>query len=261
MHLSIADFAAAGAATFVAGGVNALAGGGTLVSFPTLLAIGVPSLSANVTNTVALCPGYFGGTWAQRADLVTQRQRLRALAVAAGLGGLTGSALLEVTSEATFRAVVPYLLVLACVLLAGQDRVRGWVRSRADVGVTVGPTPDGRPSVALLVTAYAGAIYGGFFGAGLGIFMLAFLGLFIDETMVRINALKQAMSVLINTVAAVFFAISGHVAWELVPVMSVASLAGGTIGGRMSRVVNPTWLRRAVVVFGLGVAVDLWVRG
>jgi uncharacterized protein len=263
VNLTVLDFLAAGGATLVAGAINALAGGGTLVSFPTLVAIGVPALSANVTNTVALCPGYFSGAWAQREDLTDQRVRLRWLAVAASLGGLTGSAVLEVTSEATFRAAVPFLLVLSCLLLALQDRVRRFVGSRvaqpADAGVPV--LADGVPSPWLLAAVFLGAIYGGFFGAGLGIMLLALLGLFLDDTLVRINALKQALQLAVNLLAAVFFAFSGHVQWELVPVMAVAAVIGGTIGGRLVRVVNPTWLRRGVIVFGLVVAADFWIRG
>jgi uncharacterized membrane protein YfcA len=266
VSLTLLDFAAAGGATLVAGAINALAGGGTLVSFPTLVAIGVPALSANVTNTVALCPGYFSGAWAQREDLRTQRTRLRWLAVVASIGGLTGSALLEVTPESTFRTAVPWLILLSCVLLAGQDRVKAAVGARAvtRTGVDASPTarpvrPSGRPSPWLLLATFLGAIYGGFFGAGLGIMLLALLGLFLDDSMVRINALKQALQIAINSLAALFFALSGHVRWELVPVMAVAAVIGGTIGGRLVRVVNPTWLRRAVVVFGLIVAVDFWV--
>jgi uncharacterized membrane protein YfcA len=262
VSLSALNYVAAGGASAVAGAVNALAGGGTLVSFPTLVAIGVPSLSANVTNTVALCPGYFSGAWAQRSDLSSQTRRLRWLAVAAGLGGLTGSGLLEVTSESTFRAAVPWLLVLSCVLLAGQDRVRGLVLSRTATPATPAADRapgDGVPSKWLVVATFFAAVYGGFFGAGLGIMLLALLGLFLDDTMVRINALKQALALAINLLAAVFFALSGHVRWELVPVMAVAAVIGGTFGGRLVSVINPTWLRRAVVVFGLGVAVDFWV--
>jgi uncharacterized membrane protein YfcA len=272
VSFTLLDFAAAGGATLVAGAINAMAGGGTLVSFPTLVALGVPALSANVTNTVALCPGYFSGAWAQREDLRGQRVRLRRLVAAAALGGLTGSALLEVTPEATFRAAVPWLLVLSCVLLAGQDRVRRILVSRAAPtapsdrtgpdgaapGAPRGPS-DGPLSPWLLIATFLGAIYGGFFGAGLGIMLLAVLGLFLDDTMLRVNALKQALQLAINILAAVFFAVSGHVRWELVPVMAVAAVVGGTIGGRFVRIVNPTWLRRAVVVFGLVVAADFWL--
>ncbi len=268
MSLSPLDFAAAGGATLVAGAINAMAGGGTLVSFPTLVALGVPVLSANVTNTVALCPGYFSGAWAQRDDLRSQQVRLRWLVSGAALGGLMGSALLEVTPESAFRAAVPWLLVVSCALLAGQDRVRRRVGARSatwSAGAPVGtaapdtPSPDGVPSRWLVLATFAGAVYGGFFGAGLGIMLLAALGLFLGDTMLRVNALKQALQLAINVLAALFFALSGHVRWELVPIMAVAAVIGGTVGGRLVRVVNPTWLRRVVVVFGLVVALDFWL--
>ncbi|HLI02486.1 MAG TPA: sulfite exporter TauE/SafE family protein [Acidimicrobiales bacterium] len=298
MSLSVLDFVAVGGATLVAGAINAMAGGGTLVSFPTLVAVGVPALPANVTNTVALCPGYLSGTWAQREDLAPQRRRVAVLSVAGAAGGLTGSALLEITPEKAFTAAVPWLLLLSCVLLLSQDRVRAFVRSRtartaattattattttattsttaATATTAVTPATAGTPGDArapnaappasarvaplLVVTVFAGAVYGGFFGAGLGIMLLALLGLWLDETMVRINAVKQALQFVVNVCAAIFFAASGHVRWEVVPVMAVAGIVGGTIGGRLSRVVDPTWLRRLVVVFGLAVAIDFWL--
>jgi uncharacterized membrane protein YfcA len=268
VSLTVLDLAAAGGATLIAGAINAMAGGGTLVSFPTLVAIGVPALPANVTNTVALCPGYLSGTWAQREDLRSQRGRLRVLGAAGALGGLAGSALLEVTPESAFRAAVPWLLVASCLLLLAQDRVRAFVVSKVTPGAREADAPEAaidgdvaapRPSLALTVTVFAGAVYGGFFGAGMGIMLLALLGVFLDETMVRINAVKQALQFLVNISAAAFFAVSGHVRWELVPVMAVAGVIGGTLGGRLSRVVNPTWLRRLVVVFGLAVAIDFWL--
>jgi uncharacterized membrane protein YfcA len=276
MSLSGFDLAAAGGATLIAGAVNALAGGGTLVSFPTLVAIGVPALPANVTNTVALCPGYLSGTWAQRDDLRTQGRRVWALGLVAALGGLIGSALLEVTPESTFRVAVPWLLVLACALLLAQDRVRNLVKRRVEAldGAPAAPSPppsEGtggqesvadapRPSVPLMVTVFASAVYGGFFGAGMGIMLIAVLGVFLDDSMVRLNAVKQALQFLVNISAAAFFAASGHVRWELVPIMAVCGVVGGTIGGRLSRRVNPTWLRRFVVVFGLAVAIDFWLK-
>lgn len=203
MSFTALDFLAVGGATLVAGGVNALAGGGTLVSFPALLAIGVPALPANVTNTVALCPGYLSGTIAQREDLRGQGRRARWLAVTAGAGGLAGSALLELTPEKTFEVAVPWLLLLSCVLLATNNRVGAWVRSRSEPRPKEGTA---RPPLALLVTTALGAVYGGFFGAGMGIMLLALLGLFLDDTLVRINAVKQVLQFTVNILAAVSFA-------------------------------------------------------
>jgi uncharacterized membrane protein YfcA len=279
------DFLAAGGAALAAGGINAMAGGGTLVSFPTLTAIGVPAVAAKVTNTVALCPGYLAGTYAQRDDLAAQGQQLRWLSLLAAIGGLAGAVLLDVTPEHAFRSLVPYLILLSCFLLLSQDRIRVWL-TRADSptppadGGSVGPGgsvgrggsggtggsggPGGsvvtrRHAVPMGVAVLFSAIYGGFFGAGMGIMLLALLGLFSDERLVRLNALKQALSFVVNVVAAVCFSISGHVRWELVPVMAVAALIGGGVGGRLSQKVNATILRRVVVVAGTAIAISFWV--
>lgn len=258
MIYSTLDLVVVGAATLGAGAVNSLAGGGTLISFPALLAIGVPALPANVTNTVALCPGYLSGTWAQREDLRGQEVRSRWLAGVAVIGALAGSALLELTPEKAFQAVVPWLLVVSCVLLAFNDRVRRFVLAR-----TQAPTGEGaglrRPPVALMLSVFVAAVYGGFFGAGLGILLLALLGLFVEDVMARTNAVKQLLQLTINVLAAGFFAFSGHVRWEVVPVMGVAGLVGGTFGGRLAQVVDATWLRRFVILLGVSVAIEFWV--
>lgn len=260
MSLSNLDFVAAGAAAFAAGGVNALAGGGTLISFPVLVAIGIPALPANITNTVALCPGYFSGTMAQRTDLIPQVVRTKRLAVVGLLGGLIGSVLLEFTPNTMFRAAVPWLILLSCALLIAQNRVRNWVRTRAETKMAASPesTHHRDPSIALMVTVLFAAIYGGFFGAGLGIMLLALLGLFTDDSLRHVNALKQALSLVINVCAAVIFATTGNVRWQLVPIMAITALVGGNVGGRLSRIVNPTALRWTVVVFGIAVAIKFF---
>ena len=261
------DYAVAGVASLAAGAINGIAGGGTLVSFPALLAIGVPALSSNVTNTVALCPGYLSGTWAARDDLAPQRARARRVAPFAVVGGLLGALLLQVTPEKTFRAAVPWLVLAACGLLLAQNRVRDWVAARqaARVGPAAAGVPAADPapgaSPALCAAVLLGAVYGGFFGAGLGIMLLAVLGVLCADSLVRLNAVKQLISFLVNIVAAAFFAATGHVRWPLVPVMAVAALVGGAIGSRSAQRVDPTWLRRVVVVFGLAVAIELFVTG
>jgi uncharacterized membrane protein YfcA len=280
MDFSVLDYVAAAAAAGAAGAINAVAGGGTLVSFPTLVALGVPAVSANVTNTVSLLPGYLAGSWAQRQDLRPQLRPARPLAIAALVGGLGGSILLVTIPASAFRIAVPYLILLACGLLAAQDRIRDWLRppgaidrgSRTALGAgpgggadPAGPEPVSPStqtidcSPILIVTVLAVAVYGGFFGAGLGIMLLAVLGLFSAEPLGRVNALKQALSFLINAVAAVFFAFSGHVQWQLVPVMATASVLGGSTGGRLVQVIDAVMLRRVVVVVGVVVAVVFWV--
>lgn len=261
MNLSIVDLFVAGAAAFAAGAVNAVAGGGTLISFPVLVAIGIPALPANITNSVALTPGYFSGTMAQRVDLVPQIARTKRLAVAGLIGGLIGSGLLELTPNDAFLAVVPWLILLSCALLLVQDKIRRKVKRQTEARAAASFTARVHRDVstgAFIAVLFA-AIYGGFFGAGLGIMLLGLLGLFSDDRLVHLNALKQALALVINVSAAVVFSVTGNVRWELVPIMAMAALVGGHIGGRLARVVNPTALRWTVVGFGVVVAVRFWM--
>jgi len=258
MDLSPISLLLVGSAAVVAGLVNAVAGGGTLISFPMLTAVGVPTVSANVTNTIALSPGYLGGTIGQREDLAGQRTRLLRLIPAGMLGAIGGSVLLLNTSESIFRRIVPFLILMACGLLAGQDRVRRWVEKREHERANerhesgVGP-------VAMLAV-FGAAIYGGYFGAGLGIILLAVLGVVVDDDFRRVNALKQAMSLTINSTAAARFLFSGQVAWAAAGVMAVGSLVGGNLGGRVASRVQPLVLRRVVIAAGVCVAIVYLVR-
>lgn len=255
VHLGPLGEAAAGGAALVAGAINAMAGGGTLVSFPALVGLGVPAVESNVTNTVSLLPGYLAGSWAQRDDLKPQLAHARMLSAVSAAGGLAGSVLLVALPGSTFRAVVPYLILLSCALLGFGDRMRPSV-DRAEA-----PAAGGHRGGGLLfpLTVFFGAVYGGFFGAGLGIMLLALLGVFSAEPLTKLNALKQALSFVINLVAAVFFLFSGKVVWVLVPIMAAGSLLGGLIGGRLVQKVNSALLRRIVVVAGVAVAVSFWV--
>lgn len=245
------DLAIAGGAALVAGGVNAVAGGGTLVSFPVLVALGVPSLNANITNTVTLCPGYFGGAIAQREALDDNRHRLRRLLPVAGLGGLVGSILLVGTSEAVFRSIVPYLILAACALLGFQDAIKRRVFGHRQ------PTPHHVTPISLLIGVFLAAVYGGYFGAGLGIMLLAVLGLLLDGELNRLNALKQVLALVINVMAAIFFVFSGKVEWAFVAVMAPMSLIGGHLGGTVANRMNAKRLRAVVIAFGVLVALKM----
>jgi len=293
VHLDVLDYLAAAGAGGAAGAINALAGGGTLVSFSTLVGIGVPPVTANVTNTVSLVPGYLTGAWAQRDDLRLQLRHAWALASAAFAGGLCGSVLLVTIPAHAFRVVVPYLILLACALLLAQDWLRARLRpvtgvtapapvgsagdekKKADVAPDIdhvaeagvvevkpvqAPQRSEQAQPVLVITVFLAAVYGGFFGAGLGIMLLAVLGLFTTQSMLQVNALKQALAFVINVVAAIFFAISGHVAWELVPVMAVAAMVGAVFGTRLVRVISPAHLRIVVVVVGVAVAIAFWLE-
>lgn len=242
-------------ASLAAGAVNALAGGGTLITFPMLVAVGIPAVAANVTNTVALVPGYLGATFAQLKDLKGQERRLWLYVPAAIVGGLIGGFLLLNTGERLFRQLVPYLILLASVLLAVNDPVRAWVTRRTGGRVN----PAAVPAWTILPVGFA-AIYGGYFGAGLSVIVLAVLGLVLSDTLTRLNGLKQAISFCTNTAAAVFFLFSGQVVWSVVLLMAVFSLLGGVLGGRLAGRIKPSTLRLVVVVIGLGVAIIYFVR-
>jgi uncharacterized membrane protein YfcA len=218
---------------------------------------------------VALVPGYVSGSWAQRDDLRPQLAHAKPLAAVAAAGGLGGSILLVAIPASAFRVAVPYLILVACALLLFQERLRKLVLrsprpappaglSASPARVATGRATPGNPALLLLLVFIASA-YGGFFGAGLGIVFLAVLGLFSTEPLAKVNALKQALSFVVNLVAALFFAFSGHVVWTLVPLMAAASLAGGALGGRLAGVVNSDVLRRIVVIIGFGVAMAFWV--
>jgi uncharacterized membrane protein YfcA len=242
-------------ASVAAGAVNALAGGGTLITFPMLTLVGIPALAANVTNTVALCPGYLGATIAQSNDLLGQEERLWLCLPAGVIGGILGGVLLLHTGEHAFRAMVPFLILLATALLAVQEPLRAWLVRRAEHA-------SGRAASDKWAVASVGlaAIYGGYFGAGLSVIVLATLGLTIDDSLTRLNALKQAIALCINVAAAVFFLFSGQVVWLAAIVMAAGALLGGVLGGRLAGRIQPAMLRRIVVAVGLVVAIIYLVR-
>ncbi len=266
-------------AAVAAGAINALAGGGTLITFPALTAMGVPAVVANVTNTVALLPGYLGATFAQKEEVLSQRRRLWYLLPAAALGGLVGGLLLLRTDEKLFRQLVPFLILLASLLLAVQEPLRRWLLQRAAKGKAQGgegaedplpnplPRGEGVGSPASFNEAWAAvpvffaAIYGGYFGAGLSVIVLAVLALVIDDTLTRLNGLKQLVGFVTNLTAALFFVFSGRVIWSVAAVMAVGALIGGALGGRLAGRVPPATLRRVVVVIGVTVAIIYFVRG
>jgi uncharacterized membrane protein YfcA len=244
-----------GLAALAAGAVNALAGGGTLITFPMLTAVGVPAVMSNVTNTVALCPGYFGGTLAQWNDLRGQKSRLWLIIPAAILGGVLGGVLLLRTGEKLFRELVPYLILLASLLLAVQDPVRAWLTRRMAAG-------EGMKLEKLTwLPVGLASIYGGYFGAGLSVIVLSALGLTLEDNLTRLNALKQAVALAVNLAAAIFFIFSGQVLWPAAAVMAVGALLGGMLGGRLAGRIKPATLRWVVIGIGVTVAVIYFVRG
>jgi uncharacterized membrane protein YfcA len=253
--MTIGDLLILFLAAAAAGAVNAIAGGGTLISFPVLLALGMPPIAANITNAVALCPGYLGATLAQRRNLDGQARRLMLFIPAALLGGVGGAFILLQTGERTFMALVPYMLFLASLLLAIQDRVREFVVRRASTGSHHSLLVMGAIIVMLA------AVYGGFFSAGMSVILLAAVALTVDDSFTRLNALKQVLAFIVNVAAAVFFVFSGRVLWAVAAVMAVGALAGGVLGGRIAGRLQPSILRWTVVSIGFALASYYWVKG
>jgi uncharacterized membrane protein YfcA len=250
------DLFLVGLAAIAAGAVNALAGGGTLITFPTLTFVGVPTVAANVTNTVALLPGYIGGTLAQANDLKGQEKRFWYLIPAGVVGGLIGGFLLLHTGEKLFRGLVPWLILGASLLLAIQDPVRGWLTRRM-AERTEGASHETWSALPVGLAA----IYGGYFGAGLSVIILAALGLTFEDNLTRLNALKQLISFSVNLAAAIFFVFSGKVFWVAALVMAIGALIGGVLGGRLAGRVKPATLRWIVVVLGVAVSIVYFSRG
>jgi uncharacterized membrane protein YfcA len=239
-----------GVVALLAGGLNSVAGGGSLLLFPALVAAGLPPLAANVTTTVSVWPGYVGTAAGYRAELRGQRSSVLALAATVLLGGGAGALLLLSTPESLFEAVVPALVVAASLLLALQERVTRWVS-------TVPGAAGGLRSPLLHVALFLAAVYGGYFGGALGVVLLAVLAVFLAGDLQRLNALRSVLSLLVNTVALAAFALFGPVDWTVVAVAAPACLLGGYVGARLARRLPVRALRGAVVVFGLAVGVAL----
>jgi uncharacterized membrane protein YfcA len=252
--LSIIDLLLAAIAAVAAGAVNALAGGGTLITFPILTFLGIPAVTANVTNTVALSPGYLGGTLSQWNDLHGQKNRLWLIVPAGIIGGVLGGFLLLQTGERLFRELVPYLILLASVLLAIQDPVRAWLVRR------MGEGHSARLEKTAWLPVGLASIYGGYFGAGLSVIVLSALGLTLEDSLNRLNALKQAVAFSVNVAAAIFFLFSGQVIWSAALVMAVGALIGGMLGGKLAGRIKPSTLRWTVVVIGVVISIIYFVR-
>ncbi|HVP05386.1 MAG TPA: sulfite exporter TauE/SafE family protein [Dehalococcoidia bacterium] len=242
-------------AAFVAGAINAVAGGGSLVSFPALLAAGYAAKPANVTNTVAIWPGTLGGSYAYRSELGRQRRRIVMLLAPAIAGGIAGSALLLTTSSDTFDAIVPFLIMIGVLLILFQDWIGKYTTGHHFVSQGEGHIP-----VSLIAVVFAGAVYGGYFGAGLGIILLASLSIMLPDDLQHSNALKGILASVINGVAVLYFIAFGPVRWGPAVLMAGAALAGGYLGVGLARRLGPAWLRRVVVVYGTIAAIVLLVK-
>jgi uncharacterized membrane protein YfcA len=234
-------------AGLAAGTINTVVGSGTLITFPTLLAFGVPPVTANVSNTIGLVPGSVSGVIGYRRELVGQRSRVLRLSMASLIGGLAGAVLLLVLPDDAFAAIVPVLILLGCVLVVLQPRISAWVARRHEAA---GGLPEHGawwvwPGV--LVTG----VYGGYFGAAQGVLLMAVLGIGVDESLQRLNAVKNVLAAIVNAVAGLLFIVLADVDWRVVALIAAGSVIGGQIGATVGRRLPAGVLRVVIVVVGL----------
>ncbi len=262
-----ADAALVGGAGLLAGAVNAIAGGGTLIAFPALLATGLPALTANITSSVGLVTGYAGGAFGYRRELADQVGRLRVLGPPAVLGGIIGAVVLLATPSAGFRAAVPYLVLASCLLLAAQTRLGALVARRRAAAAGAAAPGDAAPAGGETVTwptrlgVLLAGVYGSYFGAGLGVLLLGVLGILLTDDLQRTNALKTLLAFGVNAVGVTVFLATAKVAWGYAGILVVTSLLGGIAGARIARRLRPAPLRTAVITLGVTVALVLIIRG
>lgn len=239
-------------AGLAAGTVNVIVGSGSLITFPTLLALGYPPVLANVSNTVGLVPGNASATVAYRRELTGQGRRLAQLGPASLAGGLVGAVLLLALPHHVFQAVVPVLIGLAAALMAVQPTMSARLADR-------GPR-RAHGGMFLLTGVFLTGIYGGYFGAAQGVILIALLAVSIDDDLQRLNGTKNALAFTVNAVSALFFIATTHIAWSVAGLIAAGSVIGGQVGGRYGRKIPGPVLRWVVVVVGLGVAVGLAVE-
>ena len=250
--LDLLALVGAGAA---AGLINTVVGSGTLITFPTLLALGVPPVIANVSNTVGLAPGSLSGAWATRHALTGQRRRVLWLGTASLLGGIAGALLLLSLPSAAFDAIVPALIGLGCVLVILQPFIstRLAIR-RARLGVDGGSVHG--PILLWLAVAFVG-VYGGYFGAAQGVLLIAILGIGLSESLLKINAIKNVLATIVNGIASVILVIVSEVNWPAAIAIAVGSVLGAQIGGRVGRKLPATVYRVIIVAVGIIAIVSL----
>ncbi|MEV8394360.1 MULTISPECIES: sulfite exporter TauE/SafE family protein [unclassified Streptomyces] len=240
-----------------AGTINTIVGSGTLITFPVLLATGLPPVTATVSNALGLIPGAISGAIGYRAELTGQRRRVLRLSAAALVGGLGGAALLLALPSTAFETIVPVLVTLALVLIILQPRLARAVQARrARKGTSA--RPNGGP---LLFTGILlASVYGGYFTAAQGIIYLSLMGMLLDDTMQRLNAVKNILAAVVNTVAALFFLFVAEFDWTAVVLIAVGSAIGGQLGAKVGRKLPPAALRGLVVAVGVVAIVQLLVR-
>ena len=236
-------------AGIAAGAINTVVGSGTLITFPTLLAVGVPPVTANVSNTLGLVPGSLSGAIGYRRELVGQRPRLLRLGAASVAGGVTGAVLLLTLPAKAFQAIVPVLIALGCLLVVLQPMISRRVAARAKARGLERPEHG---ALWVWVLVYLAGVYGGYFGAAQGVLLMAILGVGLTESMQRNNATKNVLALLVNLVAAIVFVLVADMDWEVAGLIALGSVIGGVIGATVGRRL-PSWALRAFIVV-VGVA-------
>ena len=248
--MTLPDVLLVGVGGFAAGAVNAMAGGGTFFSFPALLAAGLPPVVANASNSVALWPGSLSGAWAYRQELLRYRRYLLPMGLASFVGGAAGGLLLLAAGDARFSALIPWLLAFATGLFAFSPQLSSALRRmRPAANPATGSGPGAGSPIGCLVQLLV-AVYGGFFGAGMGILMMASLAIGGHEDVQHINALKNLLSAVIYSVTVITFIVAGAVSWPQTVVMLLTATVGGYWGARMARRIRGPWLRRLVIAVG-----------
>jgi uncharacterized membrane protein YfcA len=245
--LSVLEAVAILLAGVAAGTINTVVGSGTLITFPTLLAFGVPPVTANVSNTIGLVPGTVTGAWGYRRELAGQRGRVVQLATASVIGGLVGAVLLLVLPEGAFEAIVPALILLGVVLVIAGPRLSAWVARRAEERGTSDRLYAWWVWPAVLITG----VYGGYFGAAQGVLLMAVLGIGVAEPLQRLNGVKNVLAAIVNGVAGALFIFVADVDWLVVLLIGVGSVIGGLIGAGVGRRLPPRVRRVAIVVVGV----------
>jgi uncharacterized membrane protein YfcA len=243
-------------AGILAGAANAIAGGGTLITFPALMAVGLPPVAANVTSAIGLVPGYAGGAVAYRRELGLQKRRLRFLAFPSIIGGICGALLLLVTPAATFQIVVPYLILVSCALLALQPQLAAMV---LNVRTRTG-SKGSELGLALACAVFIASIYGSFFGAGLGVLLLAVLGIYLQDHLQHLNGLKSLLSLLVVIAGVLIYLFSGRASLDHVAILLISSYIGGALGGSVARKVPQNALRWIICGLGATVAITMLMR-
>jgi uncharacterized protein len=232
--------------------INTVVGSGTLVSFPVLLGIGIPPVTANVSNSIGLFPGSFVGAYGYRRELAGQRRRAIILSTASAAGGVGGAVLLLQLPADAFKAIVPVLIVLALVLVVFGPRITSWLRAR-------GREPAAEVRWPLFVTTFATGVYGGYFGAAQGVLLMGLLGLFLAESLQRQNALKNVLAGVVNLVSSIVFVATADIDWAAVGLIAAGSITGGWLGAHIGRRLSSTVLRGVIVVVGIAAIVKLLV--